>query len=424
MSNICGRASSEKVSHAFNEESKTTDKKCCSVKKVTADSKHLNHFSKRDGHHKVKRLKTRKERSQMRGGWKETSKTKSYLHCCNHQSRRDMAHFQNYCHNSRHRTLRKNAPISSSAPALQESSIITDSRLIGHHGLFNHEVKSSDIERLLSKPSRHEQIGQHVEEKSSDVLYPSSTSHIPALLSTEGLQDAGDVLPFKKKVHPAAKSHNDDQETEVNNNTFNNQGSNITSGQKQEQQLDLSSGNYKSNLSCKYSPVKTAENNNSVPSEKDHESQLSPLAGTDNVKTLSSQVRKNMISDLGQRYKNWDPNTQTGGYNPNPLSLSSSPTADGCNTQQDPECVSKSISTLATQLCECLHLPLLKRRNLLSESRKVLLKSLQERHGSSLQANLHEVQQSVRFGMHPTLANQEKESRMMEEEEILSSGNL
>ena len=368
MSHICGRASSEKVSHVFNKESKTTDKKCCSVKTVSADSKYFNHLSTADGQYKVRRLKTRKQRSQMRGGWKETSMTNSYHHHCHRQNRRDTAHFQNCCH----RTSRKNTPISSCVPAPQEPSIITDSRLIGHHGLFNHEVKSIDIERLLGKHGK---------------------------------------------------------ETEVKNHTFNNQGSKITSDQRQQQQLDLSSGSCKSNLSCKdnFHNLEITKNDNNVPSEKDRESQLTPLADADDVKTLNSQIKRHVISDLEQPHKNCDYEGQTDGFSPNPLPHSSALTADSLDMEhvkQDPEYVSKSISALAVQLCESLNLPHLKKRNLLSKSRKVLLKSLQERHRSSLQANLDEVQQWVQFAMRPTQVIQEQECRVMEEDERLSSGIL
>uniref|UniRef100_A0A3P8SNH1 Uncharacterized protein n=1 Tax=Amphiprion percula TaxID=161767 RepID=A0A3P8SNH1_AMPPE len=117
-----------------------------------------------DEKQKMKRLKTRKERSLMRGGWKETSNTKSHHHYCSRQC--------------------------SVAPAVLEPSIITDRRLIGHQGLFNYEVKSIDIERLLSEQRKLKQSGQHVKEKYKASSHLSSSSCIPAPFSCDPLLGA------------------------------------------------------------------------------------------------------------------------------------------------------------------------------------------------------------------------------------------
>uniref|UniRef100_A0A3P9K0C1 Uncharacterized protein n=1 Tax=Oryzias latipes TaxID=8090 RepID=A0A3P9K0C1_ORYLA len=101
--------------------------------------------------HKLKRLKTRKERSQMTGGRKQT---RSYV---------------THCQNS------------------QEPSIITDSRLIGRPGLFSHEIKSIDIERLLSEQSKCEKRGEKVKKMNNETLLLSSSSHVSAPLHEEDL---------------------------------------------------------------------------------------------------------------------------------------------------------------------------------------------------------------------------------------------
>uniref|UniRef100_A0A3B4ZAN2 Uncharacterized protein n=1 Tax=Stegastes partitus TaxID=144197 RepID=A0A3B4ZAN2_9TELE len=135
----------------------------------------------------MKRLKTRRERSLVRGGWKETSNTKSHRHHHRHQSSKDMAHFHNCCHSSCHCPSVKETQFPSVAPAAAGPSIITDSRLIGHHGLFNHEVKSIDIERLLSEQRKLKQSGRHVKEQCNATSHLSSSSGIPAPFSSDGL---------------------------------------------------------------------------------------------------------------------------------------------------------------------------------------------------------------------------------------------
>ncbi|KAM4581568.1 proline-rich protein 19 [Odontesthes bonariensis] len=417
MSHFCGCASSDKAVNLCDKQSKTTDEKCCSVKTLTADSKYFNHHCKADEHHRVKRLKTRKERRrQLRGDCKESSRTKSYLHHCHRQIRNDMMHFQNSCH----LTSKKNTSISSAVPAAQEPSIITDSRLIGHHGLFNHEVKSIDIERLLSEQRKHEQTGQQVKEKMDVMSNLSSTSHIPAPRSSDSLlvADADDVVPFKMK----AKTSNDCQKG-GKNLQLSNQGSDITPGQRPQQHLELSSESLKSFLSPKHSAEMTkTKNTNHAISEKDSESQLTPFAERENVKTSNVKVKRHKISGLEQLYKNQDHQTQTDDLNPSPLQISSSPTADSFDIQRrgrDPEDVSKSVSAVASRLCECLYFPRLRRGDLVSECRAVLLGSLQEKHGPRLQENLREAQRCVRFGMDPPQAVQDREPVMIEEDDLL-----
>uniref|UniRef100_A0A3B5MYW9 Uncharacterized protein n=1 Tax=Xiphophorus couchianus TaxID=32473 RepID=A0A3B5MYW9_9TELE len=78
---------------------------------------------------------------------------------------------------------KKNAQILSIFPVTQEPSIITASRLLGHHGLFNHEVKSISIERVLSEQSKLEQNEEKTNEENNNTPYLSSSPHNPILLS-------------------------------------------------------------------------------------------------------------------------------------------------------------------------------------------------------------------------------------------------
>uniref|UniRef100_A0A3Q3ABX9 Uncharacterized protein n=1 Tax=Kryptolebias marmoratus TaxID=37003 RepID=A0A3Q3ABX9_KRYMA len=261
MSHTCGRVSSEKRLKAFKPQSKTTDKRCCSVTTLTTDSKYFYHSNKTDGQHKIKRLKTRKERSQMRGGCKETLKTKPY----------------NW-------TSRRITPILSAVPAAREPSIITDSRLIGHHGLFNHEVKSIDIERLLSKQNKLEQSGQKVTEDNNNTSNLSSASHIPALLSGDGLLGADaddDEEPTSNKAGPVAKT----QETDRKNL----QGSEITPDQRPQQQIDHLSASFETILPSKHSPHSEDTNTKYFKPEKKRTRQLTP-PDKDDVMTRNRKI--------------------------------------------------------------------------------------------------------------------------------------
>nr|XP_033496936.1 uncharacterized protein si:dkey-250k15.4 [Epinephelus lanceolatus] len=411
MSHVCGGAlpDKENILNVFSKHIKTTDKKHCSVNRFTADCKCSNHYRMTDGQqHKLKRLRSRKERSQMRGGGREASKPKSHHHHCHRQSSKDVAHSQNCCHSGCHCSARRAEPFPTVIPAAQEPSIITDSRLIGHHGLFNHEVKSIDIERLLSEQSKLEKSREQVQEKNNATSHPSSTSHIPSPFSTNDLlgADNDNCQKTEKKVS---------------------QGSDITPGQKPQQQLDLSSESFKSILSSKHSspPVVMTESKKRSPvmSEKGRESQLTLTVVRANVKTLNRKVKRHVISTLEHTPKNQcleSPVHQTRphGLSTSPLQLPSSHTADSFDIQQrrqDPDCVSKSVSALAAGLCDCLQFPHLRRRNLVAESREVLLKALRERHGPWLQENLLEVQRCLSFGADAAKKVQHQEPNMMDE---------
>ncbi|GAA6229633.1 uncharacterized protein LOC108880680 isoform X1 [Lates japonicus] len=369
----------------------------------------------------MKRLRTRKERSQMRGGERETSKTKSYHHHCRRQNSKDTAHFHSCCHSSCHCPSRRDVPFPNVVPAAQEPSIITDSRLIGHHGLFNHEVKSIHIERLLSEQGKQEKSGQKAQEKNHAISHPSLTPHIPSPLPSNDLlgADTDEVVPFEKKAESATDTHDDCQEKEKKIS----HGSDITPGQRPQQQPDLSSGSYKSLDVVIIKSMKA----NSVMPEKYRESQLAPTISRDNVKMLNKNIKTRMASTLKPIAKNQEPpahQTQAHGLSPSPLQFFSSPTADNFGIQhrrQDPGSVSKCVSTVAARLCDRLHFPLMRRRNLVAESREVLLKALRERHGPRLQENLFREQQHLSSDTDLTKAVQDHipEPSMRDEDELL-----
>ncbi|KAJ8388827.1 hypothetical protein AAFF_G00125830 [Aldrovandia affinis] len=94
---------------------------------------------------KMKRLKTRKERSQMREGRGQKHIDPHCFHQCRRENKLDCYHS---CSHSRPLRPPSKENVLTMAEHGQEPCIITDGRLIGHRGLFNHEVKSVDIERL------------------------------------------------------------------------------------------------------------------------------------------------------------------------------------------------------------------------------------------------------------------------------------
>lgn len=398
------------------------------MKRITADCKHLIHCSKTHGHLKMKRLKSHRKRNQMRGYGKKASKSKSHHHHCHGQTSKDTAHFHNCCHS--HCPSRRDAPFPYVVPAAQEPSIITDSRLIGHQGLFNHEVKSIDIERLLSEQRKLEKSGQEVQEKNNAASHPSSTSHVPSPFCTNDCLggDTDVAMPFEKKADSATKTHDNFCEKEKKNS----QGSDLTPEQRPQQQLDLSSGSYKSTFSSKHSSLDVvvikSRKTKPVMFEKGKESQQTSSVDRENFKTLNKKLKGHLISTLEHTPKNQESpvhHTQAHSLSPSPLKRSSSNTADSFDIhhrRQDPDCVSQSVSAVAARLCDCLQFPYLKRRSLVAESRGVLLKALGERHGPQLQENLLQVQRCLSFGTDPAKEVQDQEPTIVDQDELLPTG--
>lgn len=413
MSHTCGRSLSEKKDFR-NKQSNTTDKKCCCVTTLTGYSKYFNE----DKQHKIRRLKTRKERCQIRAGRKENKSHHHRHHFC--QSRKDLTFFPNCC-SSCHLPTRKNTPISSSVPVTQEPSIITDSRLLGHHGLFNHEVKSISIERLLREQSKLGQTEDKTEEEKNDTSNLSSNASNPVLLSSGGFlgSDADEGLPVKKKAKAKTKTNEDSQEMETRNLQFSNPGADMTPGQRLQQQLCSSCESLKSINGPKNSFKTTkTKNTESCMSGMDESLQLKPLADSDKRETLKRTKKGDLSSDIKHPDKKQDYTTQADYLTSSPLQPSAE-IFDQQHLNRDPDHVSKTTRAVAARLCECLHPPAPNRRNLLSETREVLLKFLQERHGPFLKANFQEVQRSLTFLKETTLA---QEHHTRGEDELLSTG--
>lgn len=398
MSHVCGRPTSEKVLNVSQKQPQRHP-----AKSPATDSKYFHHCSKSLRQHKLKRLRTRKERSQMTVGWKQTRSCHRHCRC---QSKRDVTHFQNCSHNSCHFVSRRSTPVLSAVPTAQEPSIITDSRLIGRHGLFSHEIKSIDIERLLSEQSKHEKRGEKVKKRNTETLHLSPSSHVSAALPGEDLvgADANGEASFINRADSPDKIQDVFVETEEKNPEFMDHESDVTPELTPQQQNNASAGNLKNNTSPKHSShtVETFKNTNNVISEMDKEPQLT--------------------SDREPPRKNQDSQTQTESCNPNSLldSSSAGETFDMQHEKQDFENVSKSVRALAARLCESLQFPLLKKRNLLEECREGLQKSLQESHGPWLQENLSEVQQCI--NRHPKRAVHEHREALMEKSQLSCAG--
>lgn len=365
----------------------------------------------------MKRLKSHRERNQIRGYGKKTSKCSSQHHHCHHLARKDMTHFHSCCHGGYHHSSRRDASSSSVIPVSQEPNIITESRLIGHQGLFNHEVKSIDIERLLDEQRKMEK--SKAQEKKKAMSHPCSASRVPYSFCVIDCM-AGDtekLVLFEDKPDDASKADNEVGDKEKDRI----QGLAHTLEQRPQKVLpDLSSESCKSTFltecstQIKNEAVKSRKTKHFT-SVKDRETQL--MSNVNN--NTSDNNAKETISSLEQTPKNQVlPGLHTQTSSLSPVKPSSSNNVNNNHRGRDPHCgVSQSVCAVAAGLCRSLTFPFLKKRSLVEESRRVLLNALQKRHGPQLQENILRVCSCLSFESNITKGSLNQEETTVDQDE-------
>lgn len=347
-------------------------------------------------------MKSHRERNQIRGYGTKTSKCSSqhhHFHC--QWSRNDMAHFHSCCHSGCHHSSKRDASSSSVISVSKEPNIITESRLIGHQGLFNHEVKSIDIERLFGEQWNIET--SKAQEKKKDTSHPCSSSLVPFSFSISDCM-AGNtktLVLLEDKPDKATKTHDKVGDKEKNNI----QGLADTLEEKTQQVLpELSSEILKNTcLTDRSSHIKDVAKTKYVTSVKNRE----PLISTAN--NTSDKNTKETVSSLEQTPMNqgW-PGLHTETHSLSPVKPPSSNKID--LGRRDPHrSVSQFVCVAAAGLCRSLKFPFLKKRSLVEESRQVLLNALQQRHGAQFRENILQGRSFLSFDSNVTKGSQKQE---------------
>lgn len=406
MNRTCFRTSSDKngASLAFIKQSKVVDKKCCPSNRTTADSSPSMLCGKTRGHVKIKRLRSHRQRNHLRGFAKKASK--SNHHRCQHPRSTDIAHLHMCCHSSCPCPSRRVAPLPNVVPAAQEPSIITDNRLTGHQGLFNREVKSVDIDRLLSRQREVEKNEQEIPKKKTVSSHPPSASLVPSPFCTNQCSEADEPPPCAKKNIAAKKSP--DIYVEEEGKSVHKSDTHVTPAQRPRQQRDPRSRSCKDTASSKRSSLNVVVFK-------------SRMTQSD----ISKRTRVCSREDTPENPESPISNPQVRRLSPKPVTPSSPqiPEAFGFrHRQQEPDCVSQSIKKVAARLCDGLRFPYLRQRDLVAESREVLLKALDKSHGPHLQENLLKVQQRFGFCSDPAGEVQDQEMSTTDTDEFLLAG--
>ncbi|KAK0139788.1 hypothetical protein N1851_023308 [Merluccius polli] len=326
---------------------------------------------------KMKRLRTRKERNQARGSGEVALNRNSHHqhqhlhHRRNHMCSKDKPQSHSCGQTS---SQRKGARVAQRFPSAKEPSVITTNRLIGYHGLFNHEVKSVDIKRLLSGQRKRGRLRQPgLQENNLDAVHPVPNAYLSSPCSSSKATSANSECVLIAMDSDVAL-HQEKASVDCQSNTH---GSEITPGQR-PQIPDISSEN--ENLQPTNSPGYSLK----------HKSKK--------TKAVMSIMEKEMTSTGGNENVRPDlekANTQGNPTTPRNQTLALKPSPESPN-----HLWRNSVSVVAGRLCHSLKLPLRRRRDMLAESRQVLLLALQERHGPLFQENLLGVQRQLSFGNH------------------------
>ncbi|XP_062321595.1 uncharacterized protein si:dkey-250k15.4 isoform X2 [Osmerus eperlanus] len=457
MSHSHGKVLTDKqnIFHIFRKHQKTSGKSCspimrCTSKYTCCTRHNKNTEAKHSQKHKAKRLKTRKERNHVRGCEGEGSKIISQHHRL-HQNHKERDHCQGCCQSSTCPPSRKDAPFARVFPSAQEPSIITDSRLTGHHGLFNHEVKSIDIERLLGEQRKLETGRRWGGKKNHSAplplalnspIFPISPGPVcnteeVGVCKTDKASDnkKAERATTSTKVRSNCKSTLDitacssgDAHGIVQNNNAciqvsveeegnlasrsNSYESGITPGQRQRGTVTSSDCDI-ALLSSTDSPfhipaVESKEGRHVVP-----ETVGKYLLQKENSRLKDTQVNALSQKETPQNIGYLQPCTQSDSPSPQlaQASLNKRVSASSEPRQTDQARRPNPVSAVAARLCRSLELPLLSRRHLLVESREVLLQALRDRHGPQLQENLLKVQRRLSFGTRPIREPQGLSSR-------------
>ncbi|KAI2655341.1 Muscle M-line assembly protein unc-89 [Labeo rohita] len=364
--------------------------------------------------HKVRRLKTRKERNQIRG------LERNRYHPSSQHSRREgceKAHHPLSCSRKVRAFAKPYIP--------QKPSFMTEGRLTSIRGPFSHEIRSMDIERLVSEQikrdqQRKEQGKQFVMHVTSPLLPSVPDSDLDCNLDEvqEPLQEA------ENNMTPQVKRKRSSRKEPSEKNTTNRGVFVSMRPSREDEKRDRNANtrqedtNSKTRQESQSSPPKETEHvvlasseNEAVPQlcstpiepEKNN-SQTGNLQSHDEVKKTKKN-QQNGFMNIQRFEKNSTrvgvPNMEVTQVLENQQTLTSLSDLDSGAGQVDNveqgEQMSLScreaVKRLTTRLCQSSELRLpSRRRPLLTECRETLLQTLQKRHSFHLEHNLHRLQ--------------------------------
>ncbi|KAL6489496.1 hypothetical protein MHYP_G00032370 [Metynnis hypsauchen] len=350
---------------------------------------------------KMRRLKTRKERNQIRG-----QHVSSVHQSCKHGKRgsKEKAHSCN-CHSYHASHPLKHFRKEKVVPkpfTPRRPSIITEGRLTSFRGLFSHQVKSVDIERLVKEPKIQEE--------------EQPTRNSPSIPSPSALNcrsEAGVTPSYVQDGQKSTRSRNEVTSEQTQNvegtvlslldpaqTCHQTVDDLVQSGSPSTKRTDrpvvLSSS--ESELFPAFStPAKANQNDsNGTPKNQEQTNRCSPAMDMQLDDTPLRSAHFNMEAPP------LDPGLETGNASLPALDRERSVDKGQC---KKPKAVieNETVGKLAARLCQTLDFPPVRRCcPLLKECREVLLQAMQERHSFRLPKLLSRLNPKLPHSSHMT----------------------
>ncbi|KAG1947805.1 hypothetical protein F2P79_012646 [Pimephales promelas] len=367
--------------------------------------------------HKVRRLKTRKERNQIRGQERNRS------HAYNQHSRKDGGK-KAQCHHIHPLSCSRKESTFFAKPLIpRKPSIITEGRLTAIRGLFSHEVRSIDIERLVSdqikkdkqKNEQRKQSMTHITSPLSPPVTLPNSDQDCALDLQEPLQEQENNMPPHVKRKKSSRKELIGKSTGIRTNrgdagpmgliredgkydrnadirkvdTSNKTRQDSPSRPRETEHMVLSSLENDPVLQLCSTPVETNDNNSEI-SQTDIKSHDEAYQENGIMKSQIFEKTSTMMEfqnmEAPQMLENLQTLTSLSELDPGAGQLADSVK----QREQMSNSCRKAVKRLAKRLCQAseLHVPS-HRCPLLAECREVLMQTLQKRHGFQLEHNLY-----------------------------------
>lgn len=348
---------------------------------------------------KVKHLKTRKERNRIRG--QESNRS----HTCPQYSRKVASEkAQHYgCHHSHAVVSSRKVKPFAKPFLLQKPSIITEGRLTSIRGLFSHEVRSVDIERVVS-----EQLKKEKQRKQSVMHNTSPLPHHPpsmpdsdqdCILNTvqEPLQEPEKTRrgPRKESTRKYPNAIQTNKEPSVSKESSRQDEKHDRSTKTgKENTNNKSRPDYSSSLKGTYELLSSPENKLTLQfcSTPNNPDKYFDFPDIDSLKSHNENNRTDTVNGVMKIQRSESTSVMDGTPNIDVPQSKSNPSSPGMGTLTDNErekismSVGEAVNKLAARLE--LHVP---RRPLLADCRDVLLQAIQKTHSFHLQHNLRKL---------------------------------
>ncbi|XP_066538505.1 uncharacterized protein [Hoplias malabaricus] len=327
---------------------------------------------------KTKRLKTRKERNWIRG--------QSVIDVCqihNRSKKRSEEKAQSCsCHDktlSRPlKYVRKEKAVAKPFPP-KRLSFITEGRLTSTRGLFSHEVRSVDIERLV-KEQRKQNQGENNQGNGSTTKCPPTPLPLPLNSNLE--TEEPDISSFLEDK-TSNRSRNEMISKPISSDS---EGTDPLTGYRVEEEPktcpepvdNVISGTPSTNKGTEPIILSSSEcqyfqpsSNQNVPNAPAKEQPITTTVAMSTHQTLQNTPALSVQLNLGS--------------GPDSASV-----GNGQSKKPDVSMDSETISKLAARLCQTLDFPLLRGRvPLLEKCREFLLQTMEKKHSSNLQHHPH-----------------------------------